>query len=99
MSHNFVLLEQDADADAFARASLVASDNDYIAPSLEDQVIIHTSMLGNGESDTITFTAPEEAGEHTFLCSLPGHYAGGMIGTLVVESLFVTLGSVKDKQT
>jgi len=85
MSHNFVLLEQDADADAFARASLVASDNDYIAPSLEDQVIIHTSMLGNGESDTITFTAPEEAGEHTFLCSFPGHYAGGMIGTLVVE--------------
>ncbi|HLR89844.1 MAG TPA: plastocyanin/azurin family copper-binding protein [Balneolaceae bacterium] len=85
MSHNFVLLEQGADADAFARASLVASDNEYIAPSLEDQVIIHTSMLGNGESDTITFTAPEETGEHTFLCSFPGHYAGGMIGTLVVE--------------
>src|SRR5690625_6610742 len=73
MSHNFVLLEQGADADAFARASLVASDNEYIAPSLEDQVIIHTSMLGNGESDTITFTAPEETGEHTFLCSFPGH--------------------------
>lgn len=85
MSHNFALLEQDADADAFARASLVASDNDYIAPSLEDQVIIHTNMLGNGESDTITFNVPEETGEYTFLCSFPGHYAGGMIGTLVVE--------------
>src|SRR5690625_5411829 len=39
LSHHIVLLEQDADADALARASLVASDNDYIVPSLEDQEI------------------------------------------------------------
>ena len=85
MSHNFALLDAGTDADAFARASLVASDNEYIAPSFEDQVIIATSMLGNGESDTITFTAPDEPGEYTFICSFPGHYAGGMIGTLVVQ--------------
>lgn len=85
MSHNFALLEGGTDADAFARASLVASDNNYIAPSFEDQVIVATDMLGNGESDTITFNAPDEPGEYTFLCSFPGHYAGGMIGTLVVE--------------
>lgn len=85
MSHNFALLAGGTDADAFARASLVASDNDYIAPSFEDQVIVNTTMLGNGESDTITFNAPDEPGEYTFVCSFPGHYAGGMIGTLVVQ--------------
>src|SRR5690625_7731707 len=46
MSHNFVLLEQGADADAFARASLVASDHDDIAPALDDAVHIHTTTLG-----------------------------------------------------
>lgn len=85
MSHNFVLLTLDADADAFARASITARDNDYISPDNEDQVIVHTEMLGGGESDSVTFTVPEEPGEYTFICSFPGHYAGGMVGTLVVQ--------------
>jgi len=85
MSHNFALLEMGADADAFARASITARDNEYISPDFEDQVIVHTAMLGADETDSITFTAPEEPGEYTFLCTFPGHYAGGMVGTLVVE--------------
>lgn len=85
MSHNFVLLTADANTDEFARRSLQASENDYIEPELTDWVIAHTEMLGNGESDTITFTVPEEPGEYDFICSFPGHYAGGMVGTLIVE--------------
>lgn len=85
MSHNFALLEMGTDADAFARASITARDNEYIAPDMEGQVIVHTAMLGNGESDTITFTVPEEPGEYVFICTFPGHYAGGMVGTLIVE--------------
>lgn len=85
MSHNFALLVMDADADAFARASITARDNEYIAADFEDQVIVHTAMLGADETDSITFNAPEEPGEYTFLCTFPGHYAGGMVGTLIVE--------------
>lgn len=85
MSHNWTLLAMGTDADAFARASLTARDNEYIAPDFEDQVIIHTSMLGDGETDTITFTAPEEPGDYDYLCTFPGHYAGGMAGTLTVQ--------------
>ncbi len=85
MSHNFALLEMGADADAFARASITARDNEYISPDFEDQVIVHTAMLGADESDSITFTVPDEPGEYTFLCTFPGHYAGGMVGTLIVE--------------
>lgn len=85
MSHNLTVLTADADADAFARASIQARDNDYIAPEYEDWVIVTTAMLGDGESDTITFTAPEETGEYDYLCTFPGHYSGGMVGTLIVQ--------------
>lgn len=85
MSHNFTLVEMGTDTDAFARASITARDNEYIAPDFEDQVIIHTAMLGNGETDSITFTAPEETGDYDYLCTFPGHYAGGMVGILRVQ--------------
>lgn len=85
MSHNFALLEMGTDPDAFQRASLTARDNSYIAPDFEDRVIVHTSMLGNGETDTITFTVPDETGEYDYICSFPGHFAGGMVGKLIVQ--------------
>lgn len=84
MAHNFVLLTKEADVDAFARESINARDNGYIAPAMTDWVIVHTKMLGGGETDAITFTAPIEPGEYTFICSFPGHYAGGMVGKLIV---------------
>lgn len=85
MSHNFVLLEPEANTEEFARSSIAARENDFIDPDLEDQVIANTSMLGDGETDSITFTVPEEPGEYDFLCTFPGHYSGGMTGTLIVQ--------------
>lgn len=85
MSHNLVLLELGTDADAFANQSITASDNEYISPDLENQVIVATAMLAGGESDTIQFTVPEETGVYDYLCSFPGHYVSGMVGELVVE--------------
>lgn len=85
MSHNWVLLAADADVDAFNAAALGARDNDYIPSDLADQALAHTAMVGGGESDTITFTAPETPGDYTYLCTFPGHFAAGMKGTLTVE--------------
>lgn len=85
MSHNLAILTADADIDAFARASIQARDNDYIAPEYEDWVIVTTAMLGDGESDTITFNAPDETGEYDYVCTFPGHYSGGMVGKLIVQ--------------
>ena len=85
MSHNFVVLTMDADADQFARASIQAADNDYISPEYEEWVIASTEMLGNGESDTITFTVPSEPGTYLIICTFPGHYSGGMVANLVVS--------------
>ncbi|GAA5521409.1 plastocyanin/azurin family copper-binding protein [Aliifodinibius salicampi] len=85
MAHNFVLLVMDADATAFANAAARAKDNEYIPADMEDQIIAHTDMAAGGETVEVTFTAPEEAGDYEFICSFPGHYSGGMAGTLTVE--------------
>lgn len=85
MSHNWVLLAQGVDDEAFSMASAQASDNDYIAADLEDQVIAQTDMAGGGETVEVTFTVPQETGDYPFVCTFPGHYLGGMTGTLVVE--------------
>jgi len=85
MSHNLAVVDLGTDVDAFARASITARDNEYIAPDFEDRVIVTTRMLGNGETDTITFTVPEQTGEYDYVCTFPGHFAGGMVGKLIVQ--------------
>lgn len=85
MSHNLALLELGTDVNEFVNASIQAPDNEYIAPEFEGNVIVTTAMLAGGESDTIEFTAPEEAGEYDYVCSFPGHFAAGMAGKLIVE--------------
>lgn len=83
MGHNWTLLTKDADMAKVGQAAAEAADTDYIPAQYKDQIIVHTKMLGGGESDTIEFTAPE-AGTYTFMCTFPGHYAL-MHGKLIVE--------------
>lgn len=83
MGHNWALLTQDADVATVGQASASAADTDYIPADMTDKFIVHTKMLGGGESDTIEFEAPAP-GAYTFMCTFPGHYAL-MKGTFIVE--------------
>lgn len=85
MAHNWVLLTMEADGQTFANAAAQAKDNDYIPADMSDQVIAETALAAGGETVEVTFTAPEEPGDYEFVCTFPGHYAGGMEGTLTVE--------------
>jgi azurin len=85
MGHNFVLLTPDVDLAKFMEAGVPHMGRDYIAPEMESKVIAHTKLLGPNETDTISFAAPRKAGDYTFICSFPGHYAIGMKGTLTVQ--------------
>lgn len=85
MAHNVVVLDKDIDVMAFANASAMAADNEYIAPGFDDQVVAATGLAGGGETVEVTFTVPEEAGAYEYICSFPGHYMAGMKGTLTVR--------------
>jgi azurin len=82
MGHNFVLLTQGTDMEAFDKAAGQAGDNDFIPKDKSDEIIAHTRLLAGGETDTIKFTAPP-AGTYTYLCTFPGH-AAQMNGKFVV---------------
>ena len=81
MGHNFVLLKKKTDLDDFAQRAMLARENEYIP--LGAETIAYTKMIGGGESDTITFTAPKK-GSYTYICTFPGHY-GLMKGVLIVS--------------
>lgn len=81
MGHNIVILKPGTDIVTFAGKAVSAASNDFIPEG--DEIIAYTKMLGGGESDTITFTAPE-SGEYEFVCSFPGHF-GLMKGKFIVQ--------------
>lgn len=49
-----------------------------------DEFDVATSVLDTGEEETVEFVA-DKAGTYQFYCSVPGHRAAGMVGTLSVE--------------
>lgn len=85
IQHNWVLADggNDVAAQIAQDGQAAGVENDYI-PQDTSNIIAHTSMLNGGESEEITFTAPNEPGEYTYLCTFPGHFQAGMKGTLVV---------------
>ncbi|MDG1063983.1 MAG: plastocyanin/azurin family copper-binding protein [Flavobacteriaceae bacterium] len=83
MGHNFVLLKEGTNIVAFAnQAAAAGAPTDWI-PNEGAEVIAHTKMLGGGQSDMITFDAPEP-GVYDFICSFPGH-SSMMRGQLIVR--------------
>ncbi|MFD2255173.1 plastocyanin/azurin family copper-binding protein [Luteolibacter algae] len=86
MGHNVVILKPDTQIPAFAAKCAPAKDNGYIPEDAEskEQMVAHTKLIGGGESDEITFTAPA-AGDYPFICSFPGHFAI-MQGVMTVKA-------------
>ena len=80
MGHNFVLLKKETNLNDFAQRAMLARENEYIPDG--DETIVYTKLIGGGESDTITFTAPER-GSYVYICTFPGHY-GLMRGKFIV---------------
>jgi azurin len=85
MGHNLVILTMGTDPIAFAEAAVRHPANEYIAPEMSDRVIAATAVLGPGEEQVITFTAPSEPGDYPFVCSFPGHTQAGMRGIMRVR--------------
>ena len=83
MGHNFVLLKPGTEIPAFSLYAANAGEPKDWIPNDGKDVIVHTKMIGGGQSTSISFTAPE-AGIYDFICSFPGH-SGVMKGKFIVE--------------
>ena len=84
-AHNWVLLAKEAYPPKFVEMGMPHPERDYIAFEQEFYVLAKTKLLGPGESDSVTFTAPAAAGAYDYLCTFPEHYAGGMKGVMTVR--------------
>ena len=86
MGHNVVILTKGTDMAGFATKAMGAVATEYIPTDKESKakILANTKLLGPGESESITFTAPA-AGEYDYLCTFPGHYAI-MKGKMTVEA-------------
>lgn len=83
MGHNWTLLANGVDPLEYGTAVISFKDNGYQHPDRTDDVIVHTNILGPGESQTIEFEAPSK-GIYKFVCTFPGH-AALMNGTFLVK--------------
>ena len=86
MGHNLVLLKKGNTAISFGQKALGAGANavNPLPDSLKDDVIASTKLLGPGEEEVLSFTAPKESGAYEYVCTFPGHFAM-MRGTMTVK--------------
>jgi azurin len=86
MGHNLVLLKKGISAIAFGQKALGAGANavNPLPDSIKGDVIANTKLLGPGEEEIISFTAPNEKGSYEYVCTFPGHFAM-MRGTMTVK--------------
>ena len=75
--------EVDGPTVSFAVTNDGPTPHNFTVRDLDDQVVMATSDLAIGASETIT--ADLEPGDYTVFCSLAGHESLGMSGTLTVE--------------
>lgn len=85
MAHNFVLLDPSTDVNVFVTKAAVARKTGFIPAALESKILAHTDLAGAGETVEVTFKAPTQPGTYAYVCTFPGHFAGGMQGQLIVK--------------
>lgn len=79
LQHNWVLVEPGQE-DAVAAAGAATNGDVQGATG----VIVAGNVLNGGQSETIDVPGVEP-GAYTYICTVPGHYAAGMRGTLNVR--------------
>lgn len=84
MGHNWVLFSALPDADITKLLMDGMKNAPEYLPKDQSAILAHTKIVGGGESDTVTFTAPDKPGTYPFFCSFPGHFSM-MKGKLIVK--------------
>ncbi|MFY0652580.1 MAG: auracyanin family protein [Cyclobacteriaceae bacterium] len=86
MLHNLVIVKQGDAVDKVAQLSLEmgldAAEKNYVPDS--DLILFHTGIVQPESTEELYFTAPDEPGIYSYVCTFPGH-AFTMRGKLIVE--------------
>jgi azurin/DNA-binding transcriptional ArsR family regulator len=86
MSHNLVVGKPGSLKEiGTAAASMTPSPDPKVKPYVPESplVIQATGMLNWGETERLSFVAPQEPGEYVFVCTFPGHFVR-MYGVMLV---------------
>jgi azurin len=86
MSHNLVVTTPGSLKEVgTAAAAMTPSTDPKVKPYVPDtpQVLQATRLLNWGETERLSFAAPEKPGEYPFVCTFPGHWVR-MYGIMLV---------------
>ncbi|GHC55241.1 azurin [Roseibacillus persicicus] len=86
MGHNVVIVKPGTVIPSFAMDCMPNAQTTGLPQKQEykDAVVASTKILGPGESETVTFTAPAP-GKYDYICTFTGHF-GVMKGVMTVEA-------------
>jgi len=83
LQHNLIIVKPGTDAKfGMAADKMITTDaaaalaKVYVPDDAESKAAIvaaSTKLIGTGQNEIITFTAPSEPGEYPYLCTFPGH--------------------------
>jgi len=82
MGHNWVLVPSDAVQEVATAGIAAGLENNYVPE--DDRIIAASSIVGGGESTSVTVPLEGLSGSYTFVCTFPGH-SMAMQGTLTIE--------------
>ncbi len=81
MIHNWVLIEAGQQGEVTQMALDAGADKDYIPDT--PKIVAATGLADPGETEEMTFIAPERKGTYQFICTYPGHTS--MKGVFLVK--------------
>ncbi len=79
VNHTLNFLKPDADLD-----HLLEEIEEGAGEHIDEELLTDMHAIEPGHSETVSFTAPSEPGEYSFICTIPGHAEAGMVGTIKV---------------
>jgi plastocyanin len=80
VEHNLNIVKPEAELDHLIEEIQEGAGHGHV----DEELLTNMHDTEPGHTEAITFTAPSEPGEYSFICTTPGHAAAGMVGTIVV---------------